>query len=189
MNFLQRLKRILLTPAQEWPRIERESLSTRALWTRYILVLAAIPALAGFILRSLPVPVPGIIGMAERIPPGRGLLGMLAGYLVTLLMIHFMAHIANVLARTHDAKKNPAMALALIAYSSTAWMLGNVFAAIPGLWIVNLVASLYSVRLLALGIPVLMKSPPEKTLSYTVALMICGLLAVTLAELASSLFR
>lgn len=187
MDFIRRIKRILLTPTQAWPAIEAEGPATRTLWTHYILRLAALPALAGFIIRSLPVS--GIPGLTARIPLGRGLLGMLVGYLVTLLMIHLMAHIANVLARTHNAQKNPARALALIAYSSTAWMLGNVFSAIPGLWLVNLVASAYSVRLLALGIPVLMKSPPEKTLSYTVALMICGLLAVTFVELASSLFR
>ncbi|MGD9584811.1 MAG: YIP1 family protein, partial [Lysobacterales bacterium] len=56
MNFnrlIERVRNILLAPNTEWPVIASESTTTSQMYTNYILILAAIPALAGFIKGSI----------------------------------------------------------------------------------------------------------------------------------------
>ena len=48
-RLIERVKSILLIPEAEWLVIAQEPDDTAALFTRYVAVLALIPALAGFI--------------------------------------------------------------------------------------------------------------------------------------------
>src|SRR5262249_30178358 len=52
-QLVERVKAIVLTPQTEWPIIAREPGDTAGLFTRYVAILALIPALAGFIGTSL----------------------------------------------------------------------------------------------------------------------------------------
>lgn len=49
MNLVDRAKNILLSPNSEWEVIRSESTTTAELFTKYAVILAAIPAIAGFI--------------------------------------------------------------------------------------------------------------------------------------------
>ena len=49
MNLVERAKNILLTPAKEWDVIKGENLTIVDMFTKYAMILAAIPAVAGFI--------------------------------------------------------------------------------------------------------------------------------------------
>ena len=49
MNLIQRVQDILLKPKQTWPVIAQESADTASIYTGYVVILAAIPAIAGFI--------------------------------------------------------------------------------------------------------------------------------------------
>ncbi len=53
MNLVDRAKNILLQPKQEWAVIEAETTDTKTLYTSYAMILAAIPAVAGFIGMSI----------------------------------------------------------------------------------------------------------------------------------------
>ena len=48
MNLVERAKNILLTPAKEWDVIKGEQLTIVDMFTKYAMILAAIPAVAGF---------------------------------------------------------------------------------------------------------------------------------------------
>src|SRR3981189_195661 len=48
-QLVERVKAILLTPQTEWPVIAREPGEVSLLFTRYVAILALIPALAGFL--------------------------------------------------------------------------------------------------------------------------------------------
>jgi len=92
-----------------------------------------------------------------------------------LAMVYVVSMIANALAPSFGGQKNPMNALKLIAYSGTAAMLGGIFAIIPALGVLTLVAGLYSLYLLFLGVPVLMQVPREKALSFTAVLVVCAI--------------
>lgn len=175
MNLVQRVKDILLTPKQTWPVIEAEPADTATLYTQYLMLLALIPAIAGFIGMSL-IGV-NAMGMSMRIPLLSGLVNMIVGYVLSLVMVYVLALIADALAPTFGGQKNPIMALKLVVFGSTAGMIGGIFSVIPALSMLGLLAALYSIYLLFLGIPVLMKAPPEKALPYTAVLLVCGVIA------------
>ena len=179
MNLIARVKEILLTPKLAWPVIHDETTDTASLYTQYIMILAAIQAVAGFIGMSL-FGVSGF-GITLRVPLMTGLVQMVLGYGLTLAMIYIVAMIADALAANFGGQKNPLNALKLVAYSSTAAMVGGVFALIPALAILTLLAALYSLYLLYLGVPVLMKVPKEKTLPYTAVLVVSAIVVGVLA--------
>jgi len=173
MNVIARVKEILFAPNQAWADIETEETSTAELYTQYIMILAAIQAVAGFIGMSL-FGIGGF-GVSVRVPLVTGLIQMVLGYGMTLVMIFIVALIADALAPSFGGEKNPLNALKLVAYSSTAAMVAGIFALIPALGVLILVASLYSLYLLYLGVPGMMRVPREKALPYTAVLVVCAI--------------
>lgn len=175
MNLVERVKSILLKPKETWPIIEQEASSTGEIYSKYLIFLAAIPAVAGFIGMSL-IGM-GSFGISFKVPILTGLTNMAVGFVLSLVMVYVLSLIADALAPTFGGEKNPLNALKLVAYSATAGMVGGIFTLMPSLSALALLASLYSIYLIYTGIPVLMKAPQEKALGYTAVLIICGIVA------------
>ena len=182
---LQRVLDILMRPRDTWLQIDAEDGNPGRIYLGYLVFLAAIPAVAGFIGYSL-IGV-GAFGISVRVPVVQGLVSMVVGYVLSLAMVYVLALIANMLAPRFQAQQDMGSAFKLVAYASTAGMLGGVFSILPSLAMLGLLAALYSVYLLYTGIPVLMKAPQEKTVGYTAALVVCGILAGIVVGLATSL--
>jgi len=175
MDLIERVQSLLLKPKETWPLIEAEGGDIPAIYKNYLIYLAAIPAVASFIGLSL-VGVGGF-GIHFRVPIVTGLVNMVVGFVLTLAMIYVLSLIANALAPTFKGVKNPFNAFKLVAYGSTAGLLGGVFSLLPALSMLGLLAALYSIYLLYTGIPVLMKVPEDKALGYTAVLIVCGIVA------------
>lgn len=182
---LQRVLDILMSPRDTWLQIDAEDGNPGRIYLGYLVFLAAIPAVAGFIGYSL-VGV-GAFGISVRVPVVQGLVSMVVGYVLSLAMVYVLALIANMLAPRFQAQQDMGSAFKLVAYASTAGMLGGVFSILPSLAMLGLLAALYSVYLIYSGIPVLMKAPQEKAVGYTAALVVCGILAGIVVGLATSL--
>ena len=182
---LQRVLDILMRPRYTWLQIDAEDGNPARIYLGYLVFLAAIPAVAGFIGYSL-IGV-GAFGISVRVPVVQGLVSMVVGYVLSLAMVYVLALIANMLAPRFQAQQDMRSAFKLVAYASTAGMLGGVFSILPSLAMLGLLAALYSVYLLYTGIPVLMKAPQEKAVGYTAALVVCGILAGIVVGLATSL--
>ena len=175
MFLFRRACDLLLAPTATWSTIATETSDARTLYTTYLLPLAALPALASWI--GLCVVGFSSAGEAVRLSPLAGLINALLGYVLSLLTIFILARFANRLASNFSGQPDPAAALRLIGYSSTPALLGGIFAVVPHWAGLGLVPTLYAAFVLARGIPVLMRSNPERTLSYTTILMI-GTLAL-----------
>lgn len=186
MDLVQRVKDILLNPKQTWPAIEGEAADTAGLYSNYIMILAAIPAVAGFI--GMSVVGFGGFGVSIRTPIITGLVQMVVGYVLSLAMMYVVALIADALAPTFGGQKNQLNAMKLVAYGSTAGMVGGIFGMIPALSMLTLLASLYSIYLIYLGLPVLMKCPQEKALPYTALLIVCAIVAGVVLGAVSAMF-
>ena len=182
---LQRVLDILMRPRDTWLQIDAEDGNPSRIYLGYLVFLAAIPAVAGFIGYSL-IGV-GAFGISVRVPVVQGLVSMVVGYVLSLAMVYVLALIANMLAPRFQAQQDMGSAFKLVAYASTAGMLGGVFSILPSLAMLGLLAALYSVYLIYSGIPVLMKAPQEKAVVYTAALVVCGILAGIVVGLATSL--
>jgi len=164
-QMFERVKAILLTPQTEWPVIAREGGDTAGLFTRYVAILALIPALAGFIGSSL-------IGPS---PVRSGLLWAIVGYLLTFVVVYVVALIVDALAPTFGAQKNFPNALKLTVYSYTPFWLAGIFMLIPGLTFLTILG-LYGLYLLWLGLPALMQAPRDKALPYAGAVVLAALI-------------
>jgi hypothetical protein len=173
-KLIARVKNILLTPKTEWPVIAGETESVQSLYLNYILVLAAIPAVFGFIKNS--ILGTSFFGVTVHTPIGAGITGMIVYYVLSLVMVFLMALIVDALAGTFGAQKNQVQALKTVAYAYTAsWIAG--IAAILGVLgiLVALAGGIYSIYLLYLALPNTMKCPPDKAGGYTAVSIICAI--------------
>lgn len=167
-SLVGRVKAILLSPRSEWPVIAQESATASSIYTRYVLPLAAIPAICGAI---------GLMGFAGSFYGGVGFSPMWAVrfavslYVESLIVIFLMSLVIDAFAPTFGGQKNQVQALKVAAYSATASWIAGVFALIPALGILRLVG-LYSLYLLYLGLPVVMKAPADRALTYTIAIIV-----------------
>jgi Yip1 domain len=188
MNLVERVKRILMTPRSEWEVIDAEQTTPAELYTSYIVPLAAIGPIAqliGYSVFGVSVPFVG----TYRVPIGSAITQALVSYLLTLAGTYVLALIIDALAPTFHGQRSQIQALKLAAYSLTASWVAGIFALIPGLRILTLLG-LYSLYLLYLGLPVLMKTPREKALGYTVVVIIAAIvLSLIIGAIAGMFMR
>jgi len=186
MDIIERVKSILFQPTPTWATIEAEPADVAGLYTRYLMVLAAIPAVCGFIGMSL-IGM-GAFGVSLRVPLVAGLANMVVAYVLSLVGVFVLALIVDALAPRFGGQKSSIQALKLAVYASTAAMLGGVFSLLPSLAMLGLLAALYSIYLLYVGLPVLMKNPPEKTLAYTAVVLVAAIVMGLVMGAVSSVF-
>ena len=177
MNLIERVKNILISPDAEWQVIAEEPGDVTTLFMRYVAILAAIPALAGFVGGS-------IIGMTVsvgtfRVPILAGLINMVLGYVFSFVIVYAVALIVDVLAPSFRAERNFSAALKLTVYSFTPVWLAGIFILIPGLRFLSILG-LYGLYLLWTGLTPLMKAPRDKSFFYALCIVAAAII-VTVA--------
>lgn len=168
-----RIKGILLTPSTEWDRIEREPATIGGLFTGYVCILAAIPAIAGLI--GGQVFGHGIPGFSFKPGIGFAVATAVIGYVGSLLMTFILGTVIDALAPSFGAEKNRVQAFKVAAYSGTAGWVAGVLQIVPALGIIVLLASLYGCYLLYLGLPRVMKAPADKAPGYAIVTIIVAI--------------
>lgn len=172
-----RVKAILLTPKSEWPVIAEEPATVKEIYTNYVIILAAIPAVTGFVVASIiGITIP--FGGTFRVPIMSGLGGALVSYGLSLAGIFVVALIIDALAPSFGGTKNQIQALKAAAYAYTAYWVASVAQILPFLGtLIALAGGIYSLYLLYLGLPTMMKSPRERALPYT-AVVVLGAIVI-----------
>jgi Yip1 domain len=175
-GIFQRIKNIVLSPSSEWAVIAPEPTSIALLFTGYAAPLAAFAAVISFTRMSLlGVSVP--FGATFRTPIMSGLIYALAAFGFGLLGVFLIGLIINSLAPTFSGQRDQRQALKVAAYSLTPAWLSTVFGLLPAFsTLLQLIAGMYGIYVLYLGLPVLMRSPREKALGYTATVVICTIL-------------
>lgn len=173
MSLVDRAKGILINPKNEWAVIDTEPATVGSLYAGYIAPLAAIPPVASFIGWS--VLGISILGFRYRIETGTAITGAVVQYVLGLAGVFVLALIIDALAPQFGGQKNQIQALKVAAYSSTASWIAGIFLLIPSLGILAALGGLYSLYLLFLGLPIIMKTPTDKALGYTVVVVIVAI--------------
>ncbi|MBK5187893.1 MAG: YIP1 family protein [Gemmatimonadaceae bacterium] len=176
MALVDRVKNILLSPRTEWQVIDAEPATVASLYTGYIIPLAAIPAICqalGMALIGYSIP---FVGGHYRTPIVTALTSAVVMYCFTLVAVFIVALVVDGLAPTFGGTKNQVQALKVVAYSYTASWIGGILGLIPALSIIGILFGLYSLYLLFLGLPVLMKAPADKAVVYTVVVVVCTII-------------
>jgi len=174
MALVDRVKKILLQPNDEWAVINSELTNAGTLYKTYIIPLAAIGPVCGAIgwsLFGISLPFTG----AVRLPVTTALTNAAIMYALALVGVFLFAVIIDALAPSFGGQKNQVQALKVAAYASTASWVGGVFTLVPALSIIGLVCSLYSLYLLYAGLSPLMKSPRDKAVPYAIVIILVGI--------------
>jgi len=161
-NLIGRAKSILLTPRAEWQVIAAETDTIRGIYTGYIMILAAIPAVKLLLsARFLGVSILPIV---------------ITTYVLSLAGTFLVALIVDALAPTFGGQKDRVQALKVVAYAYTAAWVAAIIGIVPGLGLLSALAGMiYGLYLLYLGLPFTMKCPAEKSLGYTVVTVIVAI--------------
>jgi hypothetical protein len=187
MDIKNRATRICLNPSAEWPVIAQETTPTSTLLTGYVMPLAAIGAVAGFIGGSLVGMSLPFIGR-YRVPIASGVAGAIFAFAMAIVGVFILSLIINALAPTFGAEKNPSQALKVAVYSYTPAWLAGALQILPALGILGILIGLYGLYLLYLGLPPLMKCPPDKAMGYTAVVVICAIVLTLVTGAIGGLF-
>jgi hypothetical protein len=172
MNLVERAKNILLTPAKEWDVIKGEQLTIVDMFTKYAMLLAAIPAIAGFIGYS-------VIGISYgfgtfRVPIGTALVWAILQYILSLGGVFLLAFIMDALAPTFGCSKDLVAAVKIVVFSYTAAWVAGILNIIPSLGILVGLASIYSLYLMYMGLQKVKDVPKDKMVGYFVVTIIAA---------------
>ncbi|ANC52854.1 MAG: hypothetical protein ACJAVC_000015 [Brevundimonas sp.] len=162
-----RVKGILLQPKSEWLKIDGEFATTKSLFTRYAMILAAIGPVCSLLGGQL-MPIMGV-----KLSIVGAIVVALVSYGMSLLGVFLLGLIINALAPNFGGTANKVQAMKLAVYSWTAAWLAGVFGLIPMLGILAILG-LYSFYLLFVGLPILMKAPEDKKVGYFIVTVIAG---------------
>src|SRR4026207_557760 len=154
MNLQTRVINILSKPAQEWPVIASESTDVAALYKEYIIPLAAIPAICGFLGMRL-------IGVTPMVS---GLASLIVGYVLSLVGIFLAAFIVDKPAPSFQSRGGIVHALKMVAFASTPSWVAGVLQLVPLLGVLALLAAPSGVFLFFLGPPSGVQTPPDNVI-------------------------
>lgn len=184
MNLVDRARNLILTPAAEWDRIAAETHTVQELYTGWIMILAAIPAIASFI--GFSIVGTGAFGLSYRVPVASGIAHAIATYVLSLASVYLYALVIDALSPKFGGERNFMQAFKVAAFAPVASWLAGVFHVLPALSILSILG-LYSLYLLYVGLPRLMRTPADKAMAYTVVVVILGILiSIVVAGLAAS---
>ena len=176
MDFNKIIKRVieLITkPVETMQTIKNELATVKDLYLGYALVLAAVPALAGF-LGFL------IAGM----PFGLCITIAISYYIAFLLSSVLFGILIDAIAPQFGAQKDMVASFKVSVYSFTAVWVASAIFILPDLRVIFFIASLYGIYLCYLGLTHIKDTPKDKLIPY---LVICAVAAVILIYLSQDL--
>ena len=131
MNLIDRVKNIIMTPKTEWGVIAAENTPPKTLVLSYVLPLAGIAAVAGFISSAIIGHNVPFIGGTVRMPIIWALVFAIYHLVMAVVMVFLLGFIIDTLAPSFAGQKNLNQAIKVAAYSYTAGWLGAILGIIP----------------------------------------------------------
>ncbi len=186
INITERAKTILVQPLKTWRLIDSEQHDLKSLFVPYMVALAAIPSVCNFVGMAM-------VGMSSptgtvRWPFGAAMSMMLNSYVLMLMMTFGMGLLISHLAPFFGGSKNLHNGMKVAVFASTPVMLAGFVNLLPAASMLNILAALYGFYLLYLGLPVVMKTDPEKTPEYTLVTVISSVIAAVVLNQMNSSF-
>ncbi len=179
-GLVERVKGILLAPKLEWPRIDAEPSTIADIYKNHVIPLAAIGPVATLI--GGQVFGHGAFGIVYRPTFLSAVATAVVSYVLTLAMVFILSLVIDALAPQFGGVKNKVSAFKVAAYGATAGWAAAIFGLIPALSLIGLLGGLYSLYLIYLGLPVLMKAPEDRAVGYTGVVILVMIVAVLLVS-------
>ena len=169
-NLIDRVKNILMKPKLEWPVIYSEQSNPMKILFGYVIILALIPTIAAIIGYGLVGHT--VLGFNYRSWSTAFETGIIQ-FLSAIIGVFLTAWIVDLLAPSFESEKNFGRSFQLVAYSYTPGWIAGIILLVPSLSLIMTIAMVYSIYLLATGLPVLKHTPKDKVVGYVVITIIC----------------
>jgi hypothetical protein len=171
---------ILKNPAAHFEAASLEERSVSDLFFGYILILAAIPPIAGLI-GTTQFGWSFAAGATVKLTFASALKISIAYYLAILVAIYTLAKLIQWISRTYGGEQSLERCLALTSYTATPMFLIGALQIYPVMWL-NYIAGLpvlaYTVYLLYIGTPIMMRIPREQGFLFASAILAVGMVAL-----------
>ncbi|MBX7136935.1 MAG: YIP1 family protein [Oligoflexia bacterium] len=176
---IARSKAILFNPTTVWQDLKNDSMGIPELYKRWILPMAGLPALCGFL---------GLVIFGKHVPfigtfrPGivSAFGGQLMAFVMSLVGAYLFAFIADKLAPKFEGSTNLVSCLKMVAFAATPSYIAGLFNILPSLGInglLALVGGLYGLYLIWNAIPVMTGVPEAKRLPYFAVTIVVSIIA------------
>ena len=168
---------LFVQPKTEWKSIKAERCTIGKCFCSHVLILAAIPAIAGYIGTTQ---VGWSFGGFEvhKLTTQSALQIAILTYLTMLFAVFSLGKAIHWMGQTYGSRQTLPQAIALAAYTATPLWLMGFFFLYPVLWInmlIGLPALAYTVYLLYTGVPVMMSVSQERGFLFASAVLAVGL--------------
>lgn len=178
VNIIDRAKNILITPKEEWYKVDNELTPVSTVLGSYVLPMCLIGALATFIGQGLIGQNVPLVGSTASVK--MGLIGALLFVALQVITVFIVAAAIDALSQTFASEKNWRKSFQLSAYSLTASYVGALFFIFPALNIIVIICTIYCVYPLYTGIPVIKKTTADKQVAYLAVIILITVVAVIL---------
>ena len=181
-TMVSRARGVLFEPRTTFKEVESEFTKPGELGGKYIIPLALLGPLAGGIGRLLFGSRVAGRSVGESFDITGAVTYTLIAFVLALVAVFALSKVISLLAPGFGGQSNDVQALKVVAYSSTPTWIAGVFN-IHGLFLwLTVLVSLYSLYLLYLGLPILMKVPKDRAMGYTAVVIIAAIVVFLLVS-------
>jgi hypothetical protein len=176
---LSYLPGLLLSPKSTWQAIREDSISVSEVFSQYVVILALIPPVAGFVGTTQ---VGWQLGFGDpiKLTMGSALVIAVLFYFAILAAVGVVGKAIYWMANTYGAEPSLADCIVLAAGTSTPLLLVGVLMFYPMLlliFLVGLLALAMAVYLLYVGVPIMMGIPEDRGFLFSSSVVTFGLVA------------
>lgn len=170
---------LFVNPKREWVSIRNDECTIGKCYALHVMVLAAIPAISGFIGTTQ---FGWQIGAGDPVKLTAQSAGMIAVayYFAMLVGVYAIGFMIHWMGKTYDADVPLSQCVVLAAYTATPLFLIGIMELYPVLWlnmVVGIVALSYTVYLLFTGVPIMMDISEDRGFLFSSAVLAVGLVA------------
>ncbi|PYO94286.1 MAG: YIP1 family protein [Gemmatimonadetes bacterium] len=180
-SLASRAKGVMFEPRATFKEVESEFTKPGEIWGKYVIPLALIGPVAGALSRLVFGRRLGGATLGEPVTLAGALMWGAVAFVIALVAIFLLTQIITQLAPQFGGQKNDVQALKVAAYASTPALVAGIFNIHGVFYIVTILVSIYSLYLLYLGLPILMKVPKDRAMGYT-AVVIIGAIVLFLLQ-------
>jgi len=176
---LQHIWGLFVNPKREWESIRDDECTVGKCYAAHVLLLAAIPAISGFIGTTQFGWQIGAGDPVKLTVESAGLISVLY-YLAMLVGVYAIGWMIHWMGGTYDADVPLSQCVVLAAYTATPLFLIGIMELYPVLWVnmvVGIVALAYTVYLLYSGVPIMMGISEDRGFLFSSAVLAVGLVA------------
>ncbi len=186
-EILERVKQISFKTKDTWAVIKEEEATVNGIFKSYLLILAAVPALANFLGRMIiGYPVP--FSKSIRLNFGESLVTAIIEYAIMLLGIWVVAKVITFFAPKFSATQDEVKSFKLAVYSYSPYLAAGVLFIIPSLGILVGLVGIYSLVVLYFGLPIVLDVPKNKVLPFFVVIIVSMIVVYIIIGTISHLF-